>query len=126
MTDEQLAEIEARCEAATPGPWARKRGQFTRVVSFSDENGTVVASTYTSSFAPPKIQAMENASFIAHARTDVPALLAEVKRLRRWQKEAAEYFRNASLEEHAGPEGTPQCQCGSCLKVLALLADVRE
>ena len=24
MTDEQLAEIRARCEAATPGPWIRE------------------------------------------------------------------------------------------------------
>jgi hypothetical protein len=93
MTD-RLDEIRARAEAATPGPW-RWRGLLTaegseqtyagysqRVFRFTtdslDTSPTLVAETFDghSDTAPP------NAEFIAHARDDIPYLLAEVERLR--------------------------------------------
>jgi len=51
MSPDYLAEIAARAEAVTDGPWGPHLGVTTNV-------------------------------FIAHARADVPALLAEVERLR--------------------------------------------
>jgi hypothetical protein len=53
MDDKQLTEIEARVSAATPGPWT----------TYDDDSEA-------------------DAEFIAHAREDIPALLAEVKQLR--------------------------------------------
>jgi len=53
MTEERLAEIKMRTEAATPGPW---------LVDASDS---------------------ADALFMAHARQDIPDLLAEVERQQR-------------------------------------------
>lgn len=83
MTDDELAEIEARANAATPGPWEPYRRVTLGVVSvmsaamFENRNGVdvdyVVADARDESFA--------NADFIASSRTDVPALIAEIRRL---------------------------------------------
>ena len=78
MTD-RLDEIRARAEAATPGPWAAERED--------DYEWIVVGGTYEPDcryviadcgFDSPQ----SNATFIAHAREDIPYLLAEVERLR--------------------------------------------
>lgn len=73
LTEEQLAAIKARAEAATPGPWQR----FTPYgIGVESGNGPV----------PLKVAwaAQENdAAFISAAREDVPALLEEVERLRK-------------------------------------------
>jgi hypothetical protein len=72
-----LDEIEARANAATPGPWEGKR------------NGGVYAGDMEPVFetgcgccSDPDLTD-ENSAFIASARTDVPALIAEVRRLRK-------------------------------------------
>lgn len=62
MTDEQLAAIRARANAATPGPWTSYEKNPT------DEY-------YASCFPADE-------EFIGHSRDDVPALLDEVERLR--------------------------------------------
>ncbi len=69
ITKERLAEIKARCEAATEGPWEQEDCR---------ENHIATATGMDIAHAPKQI----NAQFIAHARTDVPALLTEVERLR--------------------------------------------
>ena len=72
LTDERMAEIEARCSNATPGPWASyeymvlNTGEYSIVVCDSGENG----------------ESEKDAEFISHARTDIPDLLAKVKALR--------------------------------------------
>lgn len=76
MTPERLAEIRARVKATTEGPWS-----FHPNHAFADPSdplyvagdGTVIADD---------ISKKNNAVFIAHSRTDVPALIAEVERLR--------------------------------------------
>lgn len=78
MTDEQLREIEERAERATEGPWA-----------------VVVKGNTVQSRAIPGVCAgispkTGNASFIAHARTDVPAMVAEIRRLRAIEEAARE------------------------------------
>lgn len=62
MTDEQLAAIRARANAATPGPWTSYEKNPT------DEY-------YASCFPADE-------EFIGHSREDIPALLDEVERLR--------------------------------------------
>lgn len=71
MTDERLAEIEARANAATPGPW-----RYTLYFVMSPSQGLIA------DIGPGSASVNSDAAFIAHARTDVPALLAEVRRLR--------------------------------------------
>lgn len=82
MTEEQLQEIEAGAAAATPGPWR---------VGTSDK-GSVFCPFALAPEGPngernllrlnPNFRVMEDVAFIAHARTDVPALVAEVRQQR--------------------------------------------
>jgi hypothetical protein len=90
LTPERLAEIEKRCNAATAGPWRT-------AMSYKKEHyGPLVAAV-----APGHHIQAENCSggtypntdmdFIAHARTDIPDLLNEIKRLR--EEEEVEHGR---------------------------------
>ena len=82
LTDELIAEVEARCSNATPGPWASyeymvlNAGEYSIVVCDSGENG----------------ESEKDAEFIAHARTDIPDLLAEVKTLKAEKESIAEEY----------------------------------
>ena len=83
LTDEWLAEIEARCNAATPGPWIlmpERCGPDGQEVYESQDLGCIcsVGDPYPRGQNYPQ----ENMEFIASARTDTPALVAEVRRLR--------------------------------------------
>lgn len=76
MNTEQLAEIKARCDAATPGTWDYE--------AFTDSDygeGYEVASPEDHHWIAQCL-VERNADFIAHARADIPALLSEVERLR--------------------------------------------
>ena len=82
MTDEQLAAIRARCEVATPGPWIIGHVLIEPTLhrSVHDADGWMLANCDLRN--RPAEQTESNVAFIAHAREDVPALLAEVERLR--------------------------------------------
>ena len=87
MTDEELAEIEARVAAASPGPWTsfvegrdhQSGDDFIRI-SESDGEDDMYVSRYGDSGSRPASHADQD--FIAHARQDVPTLIAEIRRLR--------------------------------------------
>jgi hypothetical protein len=68
MTPEQLAAIKARADAATPGPW-----ESATTGVWSDIEGDLWVADTSHDY---------DAAFIAHAREDVPALLAEVDKWR--------------------------------------------
>jgi hypothetical protein len=73
---EQLEEIRARALAATPGPWLREWAFNTHfVVPLAAHD---VAAGNVSRLKPRQ---RADAEFIAHARTDVSALLDEIDRL---------------------------------------------
>lgn len=74
MTEEQLAAIKARAEAATPGPWGIEHVE--RRIWAGSERVCFL-------FGQDRRQNENNGVFIAHAREDVPALLEEVERLRK-------------------------------------------
>lgn len=75
MTDEQLSEIEARANAATPGPWGIQK-------STDDVNDRfLMAAVISSDDVVGGGMYLRDATFIASAREDVPALVAEVRRL---------------------------------------------
>ena len=85
LTDAELAAIRARVDAASPAPWESfiegrdhlAGDDFIRIggldLAWHDMN--VLHDTHP---APP-----HDLDFIAHARQDIPRLLAEVERLRR-------------------------------------------
>jgi predicted oxidoreductase len=75
MTDEELRAIQERCDKASPGPWkawveGRDHVAGSSMIQTSAEDIEMTGAT------------TEDYDFIAHARSDVPALLAEVRRLR--------------------------------------------
>ena len=76
MKPEELTVIEQRANAATPGPWAIYRDETWMVVSIDATNGAVVAPE-----GDNLILSVTDAEFIAAARTDIPALIAEIRRL---------------------------------------------
>lgn len=92
LTPERLDEIRERAEAATEGPWrshdfghAGEEEPSSIVVHVGrfDHSDLLTYDTETAVAYMPRWERQEsdNATFIAHARTDVPDLLAEVDRL---------------------------------------------
>jgi hypothetical protein len=81
ISQRDLEAIEARCAAATPGPWVSyvegrdhtSGSSFIRTHNAAGERGEDIE---LSSGATQSDQ-----DFIAHARQDIPLLLAEVRRL---------------------------------------------
>ncbi len=73
LPEARLAEIEARADAATPGPWTTGSGCVVKVV----EGITVVVIAETQFTGNPK--ASEDKRFIAAARADIPELLSFVR-----------------------------------------------
>lgn len=80
LTDGQVAAIAARLKAATPGPWHAEQAPFGGG-SECDEVMFTAARGITFRVARCLLQrpgqATADAAFIAHAREDIPALLAE-------------------------------------------------
>lgn len=84
MTNEELAAIRARAEAATPGPWLVDAD-----FGLASAPGIVPAG-FPKTHKRPIVGNSEtrggvwddDATFIAHAREDIPALMAEIDRLR--------------------------------------------
>lgn len=88
MNQEQLNAIKERVSKATSGPWlvaydTDDRDHVIDIWFNREDNGH--AEIHDNSFG----NAPYNARFIAHAREDVPALVAEVERLRTLIKELA-------------------------------------
>jgi len=87
MTDEELNQLQALADAATPEPWkyADFRGDDTwlEIVGQDSDGG---ADDFDYAFDWTYLLHCENryanAAFMANARSDVPALIAEVRRLR--------------------------------------------
>jgi hypothetical protein len=103
LTDEQYAAIRAREAAATPGPWA-----------IEWDHDDVTDAPFPVSLGPIGYlehhgeRDVADAEFVAHARADVPALLAEVDRLRAERAEAAQLshqYRNECERLRAENEG---------------------
>ncbi|MFD6782300.1 hypothetical protein [Streptomyces diastaticus] len=86
LSPEYLAEIAARAEAATAGPWCTDGAEIYQGDEYSWD-AFWVGETCRADEADGGLL---DAAFIAHARTDVPALLAEVERLRAALSSAAD------------------------------------
>lgn len=96
LTDAELEAIEKRAEAATPGPWLHEgngavgAGHRTKQVAMA----CGPAAMYDERAATNEIIAA-NGGFIAHARTDVPRLIAALR-----ARDARVAELEASLEKH--------------------------
>jgi len=98
-----LNEIEARANAATPGPWEANSetggsdvGDYT-IYGIKEVAPADWASDSSSSFAYCEGMEKPDAEFIAHARQDIPRLIDEVRRLTRLlahERELNEDLRN--------------------------------
>ena len=102
MTEQQLAEIAARAEQATRGPWVDEVTDdgWLVVLAAGDSFGALatlgdVSETGSHDHA--------NARFIAAARADVPALVAEVARMRRGVAQLRALLR--AIDQAALPPG---------------------
>jgi hypothetical protein len=88
MTDSDLAAIAARCIAATPGWWWNESGTIHAPDWRPDaQSGSVCHPAHT--FESNGIDWNADAEFIAHARQDVPALVAEITKLKRLLRPAS-------------------------------------
>jgi len=90
MNEEQIEEIRKRAEAVARGEW------------YVGVDGSVNDRRDDFNWKIAEVKEKSDAEFIAHAREDIPALLAEVERLReevRYLEEDVERWRD--LCEHA-------------------------
>lgn len=87
-----LDAIERRANAATPGPWHAQATEEPQERAISNKIGDPrigyyawegLAIAYGADEIPDEgaLVAADNAEFIAHARTDIPALIAVIRRL---------------------------------------------
>lgn len=70
MTPEELQAIEERANAATPGPWVNQEMEI--IIEKAAWPWNLIADVFLNN---------ADAAFIADARADIPALVAEVRRL---------------------------------------------
>jgi hypothetical protein len=101
MTEQELRKIEQRAERATPGPWKTYRSDYF-ALSYVD------GQHHVGSIA--SLNHVNDAKFIAHAREDIPRLIAEVRRLR-------EILRQKELRERAAAEEIDCPDCGYPLRL---------
>jgi hypothetical protein len=104
MTDDELKAIEARANAATPGPWH---------LAITGDDDPDRANIEAGAIDVCDNPTNDDATFIAHARTDVPALVAEVRRLRRHSEALYELL---SLRDvHIEPKNKGDAQVAATL-----------
>jgi hypothetical protein len=99
MTKQQLTEIEVRCNAATPPPWYNADNESVRSDNYDvayltyDDEGRIdpnIIALYEKNTKRRVYDldveqwpfVVQDAEFIAHSREDLPACVAEIRRLR--------------------------------------------
>jgi hypothetical protein len=80
LSEEQLTEIERRCDLSTPGPWksyveGRDHFSGSNFIMTAGEDIYLTGAT------------VNDQDFIASARQDVPLLIREIRRLRAFQSQ---------------------------------------
>jgi hypothetical protein len=81
ITAAELAAIRERAEKATPGPWGWSDAKVRDGKYVFVPQGSYLADTLIM-FGDTYENGEQDAEFIAHAREDIPKLLAEIERLR--------------------------------------------
>ena len=118
----EIQEIEARLAAATPGPW-----DFETIPETGESRVFVRSNTgdpmLDVSVAPHGVRA-EDAEFIAYAPEDIRALIAEVKRLEAWKREAVTVM--GGLQELGKALGLPLGEQVTGPEALAKAKELKE
>lgn len=132
LTDEETKQIRERLEKATPGPWIRSGVRLKQIIEdtiwVGPDDFKIIALPIGRT-AKQQAEALRDGDFIAHARTDLPlllasydALIARVKELedglRPWANAAAEIpaeVEDFKLVAHvpAGPHAHPFSRMGA-------------
>ena len=100
LTDAELGAIEARCAAATPGPWR----SWIEGRDHTSGDSVITSRAHDIYLSPPPSHAApHDQDFIAAARQDIPRLIAEVRRLRRLLHESADHMTVEDAGEIAAP-----------------------
>lgn len=103
MDEKQLLDIEARANAATPGPWRNDRPPEHHYAEVWGARGPGYG-TIVCAYPSRPIEAEANKDFIAHARTDIPALIASLRAERKLVEAASvalgELIELANTPEH--------------------------
>jgi len=112
MDEKRFDEIKARLYAATPGKWSVTRGVVAGLQVSADSRG--VCCMYSDATE-------SNATFIAHARQDVPDLLLEVRRLQADNRRLSDNLKHVStaLGKHLRQGQTPE---GAIMRIVGDLA----
>jgi len=79
ITEEDLVKIEQRLAMTTPGPWRHELGF---IESQTDPVQLLGVTMQRAESGLADLPGLHNGEFIAAARTDVPLLVAEIRRLR--------------------------------------------
>lgn len=103
MTDAEIREALARAERATPGPW--------RTMTDGDGNTAIIQTNHITRDVWQIPRSDEDLEFIAHARTDVPRLAADLLAARAERGEARAALATPTLAKHQ-PCGCVVCTCG--------------
>lgn len=112
ITDAELTQMKERAEKATAGPWVTYYESLVK----SKEGDKVVADTWR------VVNGANDARFIAHAREDVPRLVAEVERL---QSDNEQYYAKIKrLKSSLISAMSLVDECPECVK--AFLSDIYE
>lgn len=92
LTEEELAAMEKRLAAAAPAPWwgwletrdCTGGESFIQITPDADEDNEIYFSRFIGGreLKSPNEQLDADVDFIAHAREDMPRLIAEIRRLR--------------------------------------------
>lgn len=101
MDDKRLQEIKARAEAATPGPWECRINVGSRFYVNAPSYGVRDFCCLSGGF-----ERREDAELTAHARTDIPDLIAEVERLREKNEYLKQEIENICLDKEEGHADT--------------------
>lgn len=111
--NDRIEEIKARCEVTTPGRWKWEAD----ILLTSDPTHLVLKPYYDDDDYTITICVMpEDAEFIAHAREDIPFLLAEIERLTAERDEAIRFIPRACMtckNSYVYPCGG-KFNCGKC------------
>jgi hypothetical protein len=86
MTDEELTRLEALEQAATPAPWASFADMPNPIYGVASVAGGSDDQIIEICREPEYDERCNDMAFIAAARSALPALIAEVRRLRAWRE----------------------------------------
>ena len=92
----RLAAIQARCDAATKGPWMVDPEDFGTILASNDGgfDGYHIADVHDHDGGMFPVE--HNGQFIAHARADVPALLTAVQAVMKRHRPGPPYLLDVS------------------------------